>query len=99
MPDGTTPPSAGLLAGPTPSDTRVFPLLLAGDGERVRIVSCRAGKGLERRLRDLGIPLGVDVDVVQRRASGVVLGRGAARIALGHSAAQKVLVELIAGAT
>lgn len=99
MPDGTTPSTPPLSDGAAAPGARVFPLLLAGDGERVRIVSCRAGKGLERRLRDLGIPVGVEVDVVQRRSSGVVLGRGAARIALGHSAAQKVLVELIAGAS
>ena len=34
-----------------------FPLAMAGEGETVRIVSFRAGKGLEQRLKIMVLPV------------------------------------------
>jgi len=74
---------------------KAFPIALAREGEVVRIMACRAGKGMERKLRDMGLPVGAQVRVVQHKGSGVVLAANATRIALGASAAQLVYVELI----
>lgn len=77
------------------SPSKAFPIALAQEDERVRITAFRAGKGMERKLRDMGIPLGSEVRVVQHKGAGVVLAANATRIALGTSAAQLVYVELI----
>ncbi|HOV03000.1 MAG TPA: FeoA family protein [Hyphomicrobiales bacterium] len=73
----------------------MFPLALAAEGEKVRIAALRAGKGLSRRLTDLGLPLGAEIRVMQRRPGGaMIVGRDALRVALGAGMAQKVMVAL-----
>ncbi|MCW8916421.1 MAG: FeoA domain-containing protein [Magnetovibrio sp.] len=74
---------------------KAFPIALAQEDEMVRIMACRAGKGMMRKLRDMGVPIGAEVRVVQHKGSGVVLATNATRIALGTSAAQLVYVELV----
>ncbi len=76
---------------------KAFPIALAQEDETVRIMACRAGKGVERKLRDMGLPIGAEVRVVQHKGSGVVLAANSTRIALGVTAAQQVYVELVDG--
>lgn len=72
-----------------------FPLALAGEGERVRLVALAAGKNLERRLADLGLPVGIELEVVQRQGGGrMVVGREFARVALGAGMTAKMMVVL-----
>jgi ferrous iron transport protein A len=76
-----------------------FPLTLAGIGERLRIVTIDAGKGLHRRLGDLGLPLGSEIAVVQRQGGGIVVSRDSARVALGATMVGKVMVARIGDTT
>lgn len=76
-----------------------FPLALAGVGEQVRIASLNASKNVERRLSDLGLPVGTEIEVVHRQGRGrMVVGRGYARVALGAGMTSKILVTLSADA-
>ncbi|MEZ5839216.1 MAG: FeoA family protein [Hyphomicrobiales bacterium] len=78
-----------------PADQHLFPLALAAEGEKVRIAALRAGKGLSRRLTDLGLPLGAEIRVMQRRPGGaMIVGRDNLRVALGAGMSQKVMVAL-----
>ncbi len=78
------------------ADAKPFPLIMAGDGERVRIRTLQGGKGLVMRLTELGLNQGTEVRVVQRQGGGLVVARGETRIALGGGMASKILVEAIA---
>lgn len=70
-----------------------FPLAMAGEGETVRIVSFRAGKGLEQRLKSMGLHIDAEVQVVQRQgAGGVIVARNETRLALGRGMASKIIV-------
>ncbi len=69
-----------------------FPLALAQEGERVRIVRHTGGHEIEMRLTDLGLNVGSEVLVSQRLANQVVVIRGETRLALGAGMAQKILV-------
>ena len=76
-----------------------FPLALARRGELVRIAAIRAGKGLERRLYDIGLPVGSEIEIVLREGAGrMVVGCGNTRVALGSGMAQKIMVVLPAAA-
>ncbi len=86
------------LGGGVPKSTRprAFPLALAQEGEHVRISGVKAGKGLNHRLRELGLPVGTDVTIRQRNSSGgMVVARDSLRIALGAGLAHKVVVTLM----
>ncbi|PLX34165.1 MAG: ferrous iron transport protein A [Hyphomicrobiales bacterium] len=72
-----------------------FPLALAAEGEEVCIYAMKGGKGLSRKLMDLGLSLGSSLKVMQRRPGGaLVVARGNLRVALGAGMAQKVVVAL-----
>lgn len=70
-----------------------FPLSQAGEGERVRIVALRAGRGLDQRLTEMGLHVGIELRVRQRQPGGaLVVVRGETRLALGVGMAHKILV-------
>ena len=64
----------------------------ARPGQRARITRIVAGRQLTRRLLSLGLRIGTELDVIQRRGRGVVIGRAGTRIALGGGVADKVMV-------
>lgn len=77
-----------------------FPLALAAEGEDVFIYAMKGGKGLSRKLMDLGLSLGSSLKIIQRRPGGaLVVARGNLRVALGAGMAQKVVVALCANSS
>jgi len=80
-----------------PAAAKSFPHAMAGEGERVRVQSLQGGKGLAKRLTELGLNPGAEVRIVARQGGGLVVARGEARLALGCGMAVKILVEAIDG--
>ena len=74
------------------NDKAAFPLAMAQEGERVRVVLLRGGKGLEMRLTSLGLNVGSELTVSQRQGGNLVVIRGETRLALGAGMAQKIMV-------
>lgn len=73
-------------------DGTPFPLTMAQPGEKVRIFLLRSGKGLERRLIELGLNVGSELTLSQHEGGNLVVVRGDTRIALGAGMAQKIMV-------
>lgn len=69
-----------------------FPLMMADEGMRVRIVSLMGGEGLARRVTEMGLNIGAEVLVKQRQGGGLVVMRGETRFALGGGMASKIMV-------
>ena len=75
-----------------------FPLVMARDGERVRIVALRAGRGMDRRLVEMGLAIGMEVQILQRQADGpLLLAVRDMRLGLGRAMAHKILVVPVGG--
>jgi ferrous iron transport protein A len=75
------------------ADIGAFPLLLAAEGERVRVVAVHGGRGAGRKLSDLGLTTGCEVTVASRGGGGsMVVACGDMRLALGTGMAHRVLV-------
>lgn len=72
-----------------------FPLAMADEGARVRVVALRGGAGLDKRMTEMGLNPGCELLVRQRQGGGVVVSRGETRFALGGGMAQKVMVEKV----
>jgi len=70
-----------------------FPLSMADEGARVRVVALRGGAGLDRRMTEMGLNVGSELTVRQRQGGGVVVSRGETRFALGGGMAHKIMVE------
>lgn len=64
-------------------------------GQRLRLVGLDGGMRLKRRLLALGLTPGGEAELVQRRGGGVVLARGANRVALGAGVADKLIAEVL----
>jgi ferrous iron transport protein A len=73
----------------------LLPLSEATIGKRFRLVEIHGGHRLTRRLLALGLSLGTELEVVQRRGRGVVVARGGNRVALGEGVAQKLMGEAL----
>ena len=69
-----------------------YPLLLAGAGERVRVVALRGGAALDRRVTQMGINVGAELTVLLREGGGLVVLRGETRFALGGGMAHRIMV-------
>lgn len=71
----------------------VFPLADAVAGDRLIIASFHAGKDMNRRLADLGLPIGAQIEVVHRQHGGrMVVARDLSRVALGAGITDKIMV-------
>jgi ferrous iron transport protein A len=64
-------------------------------GQRIRLVRVDGGQRLQRRLLALGLSVGGEAELVQRRPGGVVLARGANRVALGEGVMHKLYAEVL----
>jgi ferrous iron transport protein A len=73
----------------------LLPLSEATIGKRFRLVEIHGGHRLTRRLLALGLSLGTELEVVQRRGRGVVVARDGNRVALGEGVAQKLMGEAL----
>jgi ferrous iron transport protein A len=73
----------------------LLPLSEAAIGKRFRLVKINGGHRMTRRLLALGLGLGTELEVVQRRGRGVVVARGGNRVALGEGVAQQVFGEAL----
>jgi Fe2+ transport system protein FeoA len=71
----------------------LVPLSELAIGQRLRLLRVVGGQRLQRRLLALGLSLGGEIEVVQRRGGGVVVARDGNRVALGSGIAQKLLGE------
>jgi len=75
-----------------------YPLRLAGEGERVRIVSFAGGKTFNARLAGMGLNLGVEVEILQNRGCGkMLIGHEGDRFFLGGGMAHKIQVIPVEG--
>lgn len=75
-----------------------FPLVLADRGQRLLVAALEAERRLVKRLGDLGLRRGAEIEVVHRRGDGsLVVLRHKARLALGAQTAARILVTPVAG--
>ena len=71
----------------------MMPLSMVSPGEVVKVVTVRAGWGLQRRLADMGLTPGVQIRVVNSQRPGpVVIDIRGSRLALGHGLAHRIMV-------
>jgi ferrous iron transport protein A len=76
-------------------DNSAMPLAMVRPGEQVTLVAINAGRGLTRRLTDMGLYPGVSVRVIQSHPGPFLLQLGASKLALGHGIAHKILVKVM----
>lgn len=76
---------------PNPATT----LSLIPTGSRVKLEDFSGDRMATRRLRALGLTPGVELDVLQHRGQGVVVGHDGNRVALGGAIAEHLLAKII----
>lgn len=70
-----------------------MPLAMVCPGEVVQVVDIRAGRGLTRRLSDMGLTPGISIKVINSQRPGpVAIDLRGSRLVLGHGVAQKIFV-------
>jgi len=68
------------------------PLSVLPPGSRGVVVALRAGRGLARRLMEMGLTPGVEVTVLRNSAGPIVVSVRGVSLALGRGVASKVFV-------
>lgn len=72
----------------------MIPLMLAREGERVKISRVSGGHGLIRRMTDLGLRPGTEVEIISATGNGFLVIRiGGQRLGVGLGMARKIFVE------
>ncbi|MGH8558282.1 MAG: FeoA family protein [Methylococcales bacterium] len=74
-------------------NARSFPLSMALEGDRVRIVRHRGGEGLDKRLASMGLHIDSTMEILQRIGGSFVVAVNDLRLALGTGMAHKIIVE------
>ena len=72
---------------------QAFPLPMAREGERVKIVGVTGGKRLIKRLIAMGLIEEIELQILQRKKeNGLVVACGETRLALGFGIANQIQV-------
>ena len=70
-----------------------FPLILATQGEKVKIMHIRGGAAMQERLLGMGLALQSEIVVIQKQVGGAMLiAQNGQRLLLGGGMAQKINV-------
>ena len=70
-----------------------MPLAMTSPGKTVKVVDIAAGRGLSRRLTEMGLTPGVEVKVITNHMPGpVMIQLRGSKVALGHGICQKIRV-------
>lgn len=75
----------------------LIPLAKLPIGSHVCIKRISGGRQLTHRLLSLGLRVGSEIELTQRRGGGVVVANAGTRVALGAGVADKLLVAPING--
>jgi Fe2+ transport system protein FeoA len=71
-----------------------IPLAMASSGKLLTVTGINAGWGLQRRLADMGLTPGVQIQVMNGKCAGpVLIDLRGSRVGLGRGVAQKILVK------
>ena len=73
----------------------LLPLSMVGAGQKVRLVEITAGTKLRRRLTELGLTPGVELQIMQDQGGPLLLCVYNSRLAVGRGMAHKIMVEPI----
>jgi ferrous iron transport protein A len=74
----------------------MIPLALAREGERVKVSRVSGGRGLVRRMTDLGLRPGTEIEIVSASRTGpFVIRLGEQRLGVGFGMAKKIFVDLV----
>ncbi|MGH8551456.1 MAG: FeoA family protein [Methylococcales bacterium] len=73
-------------------NVRSFPLSMAVEGDRVRIVMHRGGQGLDKRLASMGLHIDSTIEILQHIGGSFVVAVNDIRLALGAGMAHKIMV-------
>ncbi|TKA97902.1 ferrous iron transport protein A [Cereibacter changlensis] len=70
-----------------------MPLTLMDGGGRGQVTAILGGREMQRRLSDIGILIGREVEVIRRGGSGpLVVAVGDTRLALGQEVSRRIFV-------
>jgi Fe2+ transport system protein FeoA len=72
-----------------------LPLAMVGPGHVVKLVKVAAGRVLCRRLAEMGLTPGVQMEVLQDQGGPLLLAVRDSRLALGRGMAHKIIVESV----
>ncbi len=72
---------------------QTLPLTMAKLGQIVKLVQIVAGRKLIRRLTDLGLTPGIEMQVIQDQGGPLILGVRDSRIVMGRGMAHRIMVQ------
>lgn len=74
----------------------MIPLALVREGERVKVSKVLGGRGLVRRMTDLGLRPGTEIEIVSASRTGpFVIRLGGQRLGVGFGMTKKIFVDLV----
>ena len=72
-----------------------MPLSMVSPGQKVRIAEIRGGRGMIRKLANMGFYPGVEIQVISNRPGPLIVNIAGVRLGLGYGMAHRILVSPI----
>lgn len=69
-----------------------IPLAMAAEGATVRVVEFRGGMCSVKKVTEMGLNIGAEINIIQRESGGLVISRSETRYAIGGGMALKIMV-------
>lgn len=73
----------------------MMPIALARAGSSIQVERVLLDDALGKRLREIGISKGNDIEIIKNDSSGLILGINGTRLALDRTLSQKIFVRQV----
>lgn len=70
-----------------------MPITFVGEGKKAKINNVLMSETMGKKLREMGLVSGCEIQVVKNDGASIILGLSGSRLALGMAVAQKIMVE------
>lgn len=72
-----------------------MPISFVEEGKKAKVNTILMNENMGKKLREMGIVSGCEIQVVKNDGASIILGLSGSRLALGMAIAQKIMVEAI----
>ena len=74
---------------------QTMPISFAQNGSRVEIVNIAMGQTFNKKLMEMGLNIGSEIQIIKNDSGSLILGVAGSKLALGQGMGHKIMVKAI----
>lgn len=74
---------------------QTMPISFVQNGSKVKVVNIGVGQTLNKKLMEMGLNIGSEIQVIKNEGGSLILGVAGSKLALGQGMGHKIMVKAV----